>query len=688
MNKTEIKKRIEVLKSQLHKTDHAYYVLDKPFMSDAARDSLKDELEKLEKEFPELITSDSPTQRVGGKALGKFEKIKHSVQKYSLDDVFSFEEVLEFDKRVKRFLKISSDENLEYVCELKIDGFNMSFVYEKGIFKKAITRGDGTFGEDVTHTVKTIKTVPLKLKKEIDIEVGGEIFMPIKSFEKLNENLPLLTSPSKGEEVKQFANPRNAAAGTIRQLDPKVAAQRDLRAVFYSVSKLQNIEVPKSQTDVLKFLIELGFPVENHYKKINKIDEAKKFFEDIEKIRKKLSFEIDGVAIKVNNLELQNKLGRTAKHVRWATAYKFSAEQATTIVKDIIFQVGRTGKITPVAVLEPVKVDGSVVSRATLHNEDEIKRLGIKKRDTVIIQKAGDIIPAIVEVLTKLRTGKEEKINFPKKCEDCGAELKRKEGEADHYCTNSKCFSVHKEKLYHFVSKKAFNIDGLGPQIIDQLLDEGLIFDAADIFVLKEGDLKNLERFADKSAENLIKSINNFKEINLEKFLFALGIRNVGEQTSILLTQNAISNFQFPISNKNFIKCFGSLTVDKLNKTNDIGEVVAENIVNYFSDKDNIDFIKKLFDNGVKIKMQEIGGRKQKKLDDKVFVLTGGLESMSRDEAKDKIRKLGGNIFSSVSKNTDYVVAGKDAGSKLDKAESLGVKVLNEKSFLELITND
>ncbi|MFC1622713.1 NAD-dependent DNA ligase LigA, partial [Patescibacteria group bacterium] len=490
MNKNEAKIRILKLKKQLWETDYAYYVLDKPVVSDSARDSLKNELEKLEKEFPEFITIDSPTQRVGGKALGRFEKIKHSVKKYSLDDVFSFKNVEEFDLRVKRFLKLDQEKNIEYVCELKIDGLNMTFIYEKGVFKKAVTRGDGIVGEDVTHTVRTVKSVPLKLKQEIDIEVGGEIFMPIKSFENLNKN------------GNNFANPRNAAAGTVRQLDPKVATQRDLHACFYAIyAGAKNF---KTHFEVLEYLQELGFPVEKHYKKIDNIQQTKNFFNQIEKIRKKLSFEIDGIAIKINDLELQEKLGRTAKHVRWACAYKFAAEQATTVVKDIVVQIGRTGKLTPVAVLEPVQVAGSTVSRATLHNEDEIKRLGIKIKDTVIIQKAGDIIPDIIKVLVKLRTGKEKSFKIPDKCPECGFEVRRKKGQADHYCTNKECWLVHKEKIYHFVSRQAFNIDGLGPQVINQLLDNGLIKDAADIFSLKQGDLEPLERFATKSAENLI----------------------------------------------------------------------------------------------------------------------------------------------------------------------------------------
>jgi len=691
MTKQQIKDRIKKLKVQLWQTDYAYYVLDKPIMSDSARDSLKDELEKLEKEFPEFITSDSPTQRVGGKALGKFDKIKHKVQKYSLDDVFNWEEVVEFDKRVKRFLKMSvypvekggEDENIEYTCELKIDGLNMTLIYEKGVLQKAVTRGDGIVGEDVTHTVRTVKSVPLKLKQEIDIEVGGEVFMPIKSFEKL----------------KGFANPRNAAAGTVRQLDPKVAADRDLRAFFYIFYPALaegyqgfNPEI-KSQFDVLEYLQKLGFPVERHYKKINNIGQSKDFFEHVEKIRKKLGYQIDGIAIKVNDLDLQEKLGRTAKHVRWACAYKFAAEQATSKVKDIQVQIGRTGKLTPVAILEPVKVAGSTVSRATLHNEDEIKRLGIKIGDTVILQKSGDVIPDIMEVLTKLRTGKEKNFNIPNKCPMCNSKVERKLGEADHYCTNKNCFSVTKRKLYHFVSRQAFDIDGLGPKIIDQLLNEGLIKDAADIFILTKGDLGPLERFAEKSADNLIKAINDKKEISLERFLFALGIRHIGEEIAILLARS-LRRPAAPrgvlaegISSNNFIKYFQSTTVDELANIEGVGEVVAQSIIDWFKDNKNIKFIEKLFRNGVEIRSplltkEGIKGR----LKGKNFVLTGSLDGMSRDQAKDKIRQLGGNVSSSVSKSTDYVVAGKEPGSKYNKAQKLEVKIINEQEFLGLLS--
>jgi len=677
MTKGQAKKRIKKLKNQLRETDYAYYVLDKPIMSDAARDSLKDELEKLEKQFLEFVTPDSPTQRVGGKALGKFEKVRHKVQKYSFDDVFDWNGVLEFDQRVKRFLKINKSKEIEYTAELKIDGLNITFIYEKGVFKKAVTRGDGVVGEDVTHTVRTVESVPLRLKKDVTIEVGGEIFMPIKSFEKLNRQ----DGRDRSGPVR-FANPRNAAAGTVRQLDPKVAAERDLEAHFYTI--YSGGEKLKTQHQTLEYLRNLGFAVEKHYKKIDNIGGAKDFFEQMKKIRNKLSFEIDGIVIKVNDLKLQDKLGRTAKHVRWACAYKFAAKQATTKVKDIQVQVGRTGKLTPVAILEPVKVAGSTVSRATLHNEDEIDRLGIKIGDTVIIQKAGDVIPDIVETLFKMRDGRERNFKMPDRCPVCNSPVKRKQGEADHYCTNLNCFSVHKEKLYHFVSRRAFDIDGLGPKIIDQLLDEGLIKDAADIFSLTKGDVEPLERFAEKSADNLIQAIRARKEIELSRFIYALGIRHVGEETAILLARYKIQD----IRHKNdFIKYFQSLSVEELSQVEGIGEVVARSIVDWFSNEKNVRFIEKLFRNGVEIKVSSVrvSSIRDGKLKDKTFVLTGALASMSRDEAKDKIRHLGGNIFSNISKNTDFVVAGEKPGSKYDEAKKLGIKIIDEKEFLRII---
>jgi DNA ligase (NAD+) len=508
MNKSDAQKRLQKLVKQLAETDYAYYVLDKPVMSDAARDSLKDEIEDIEIQYPDLITPDSPTQRIGGKALGKFKKVEHGVPKYSLDDVFSFDEVREFDERVRRFLKLSATEKVEYTCELKIDGLNMSFHYEQGSFKQAVTRGDGFMGEDVTHTVKTIKSLPLRLRQDENIEVGGEVYMPTKSFEKLNKKGP-----------QQFANPRNAAAGTVRQLDPAVAAERDLDIFFWAIYTPTQLE---TQEQMLKQMQELGLKVDSTFKKANNIEEAIKYCESWTDKRSKLPYDIDGVAIKVNRLDWQKRLGKAAKYVRWATAYKFPAEQATSIIEDIVWQVGRTGALTPVAHLKPVQLAGSTVSRATLHNIDELKRKDVRIGDTVILHKAGDIIPEILESLPKLRSGNEKKVELPRNCPICHSPAEKRGDNVAIYCSNKKCLAQEKEKLSHFVSRKGFDIDGLGEKIILQLINEGLVRDMTEIFELELGDLQSLERFADKSAENLIEAIEKSKTVQLRKFVFAL----------------------------------------------------------------------------------------------------------------------------------------------------------------------
>lgn len=667
MNKEEAKKRIIQLKKQLKEIDYAYYVLDKPFVTDAVRDSLKDELEKLENQFPEFITADSPTQRIGGKAVGKFEKYKHKIQKWSFDDLFSFDEVREFDAKVKRFLDLPENSKIEYLCELKIDGLNMSFIYETGLLSKAVTRGDGLVGEVVTHNARTIGSVPLKLDEAIDIEVGGEVYMPKKSLEKLNEQ-------QQKKQEALFANPRNAAAGTMRQLDPKIASARDLDAFMWSIYEPMKYGL-KTQWDIMKKMEKLGFKVNAHYEKITNIEEALKYFGHWQKNRNKLPYEIDGIVIKVNDLKLQERLGRTAKHVRWAAAYKFPAEQATTVVEDIEVQVGRTGVLTPVAHLRPAPLAGSIVKRATLHNQDEIDRLDVRIGDTVILQKAGDIIPDIVQTLPKLRTGKEKKFRMPQKCPVCGSAVKQRTGEVAYYCDNKNCYAQQLERLSHFVSKAAFDIGGLGPKIIEQLQRSDLVKTPADLFLLTEDDLRPLERFAEKSAQNLIQAIEVKKKITLSKFIYALGIRHVGEETAIALAKNFGS-----------LKKIQEASPEELQQTEDIGPKVAESIKSWFSDKNNQKLLAEFLVNGVKI----INPEKQtlEKLAGLTFVLTGELESFSRDEAKERIRQLGGDVSSSVSKKTDYVVAGDNPGSKYDKAKSLGVKIIDEKEFLDLLGKD
>lgn len=663
MTKPAAKDRIHKLKQQFQAIDYAYFVLDKPIVSDAVRDSLKRELAELERQFPDLITPDSPTQRIGGKADAKFAKVRHSVPKYSLEDVFSWPEVLAFDERVKKVLNLASTQDISYSLELKIDGLNISCHYKQGIFERAVTRGDGLLGEDVTHTVKTIQSIPLKLTQPVDIEVGGEIFMPLKSFVELNREARKAKAPL-------FANPRNAAAGSVRQLDPSVAAKRDLRAFFYSISAGQPASI-QTQFELLQYLQKLGFPVEHHFKETASIQGVKKFFDHISVERHKLPFAIDGIVAKVNDLTYQQKLGRTAKTVRWASAYKFAAEEATTIVEDIQVQVGRTGTLTPVAHLKPVTVAGSTVSRATLHNQDEIKRLGIKIGDSVVIRKAGDVIPDIVKVLTKLRSGREKAFHMPRRCPVCNSPVERKPGEAAHRCSNPRCFAQNKEKLYHFVSRQAFNIAGLGPKIVDKLLAENLIKDAADIFTLTPGDLEPLAGFAEKSAANLFNSIKESRHISLSGFIYALGIRNVGEQTALDLANH-----------------FGSLakikqaTQSQLESLPDIGPVVAESIYVWFQDQKNIQLIDKLLAAGIAFQKTPATSHK---LTGQTFVLTGTLDSLSRDEAKQKIRSLGGNVSGSVSAHTDYLVAGDNPGSKYNQAQKLKVKVISEKQFLQIL---
>jgi DNA ligase (NAD+) len=667
MNKTEAKSRIDALKKEINYHRYLYHVLDKQEISEAALDSLKHELYTLEQEFPEFITPDSPTQRVGGKPLDKFRKVVHEVRQWSFNDAFEEKEIMDFDKRIHKILSDQGEElsaPLDYTAELKIDGLHVVLTYEKGIFKIGATRGDGKIGEDVTQNLKTIESIPLKLNKEVSIIVEGEVFMSKDVFNKLNKE-----REKKGEPL--FANPRNAAAGAIRQLDSQIVKERKLGCFIYDLSRADDIEVPPTQADELKFLDELGFRVNKNWKHIAKIEEVFPLHDYWYKNKEKENYWIDGIVLKLNKRKWQEMVGYTGKAPRWAIAYKFPAEQVTTIVEDIKVQIGRTGALTPVAHLRPVIVAGSKVSRATLHNQDEIERLDVRIGDTVVIQKAGDIIPEVVSAVKGLRMGKEKKFTMPKRCPFCDEDVIRKEGEVAYYCPNKNCFAVELRKIIHAASKKAFNIEGLGPNKIKQLAEEGLISDFADIFELKKGDLEVLERFGEKSTDNLLKSIEKSKEVPLSRFIYALGIRHVGEEMAVTLARK-----------------FGSLekiedvTQEELEAVEDIGPKVAESISEYFSNKDNQKFIKKLLSSGIKIQKD---GIKSRKLEGKSFVLTGSLEKYSRESAKELIRELGGEMSSSVSKNTDYVIAGENPGSKLEKAQELGVKVLDEKEFLEMI---
>lgn len=667
MTKQEIRQRIEKLKKEINHHRYLYHVLDKQEISDAALDSLKHELYQLEQEHPEFITPDSPTQRVGGEPLKEFEKVKHNKRMLSLEDVFLDKEIRDWEKRIK---KLVPDDKLDYYAEIKMDGLAVSLVYKNGIFVEGSTRGNGEIGEDVTQNLKTIEAIPLRLeidklpkevqKKAEEIEIRGEVFMSKETFNKLNEE-------QKKKNEPLFANPRNAAAGSIRQLDPKIAALRKLD--FYAYDLVTDLG-QKTHRESHEFIKLLGMKINREFRYCENLNELIVYHNYIGGIRDKLSYQTDGVVVNVNNISVFKKLGVVGKTPRGAVAFKYPAEQATTIVEDIVVQIGRTGTLTPVAILKPVKVAGSTVSRATLHNEDEIKRLDMKIGDTVIIQKAGDVIPDIVKVLPNLRTGKERRFKFPSKCPVCGSSVKRKQGEAAYYCTNKFCFAQSKEKLYHFVSKKAFDINHLGPKIIDKLLKESLIEDASDIFDLKQGDLESLERFAEKSASNLIEAIDKSRKITLARFVYALGIRHVGEETA--------NDLAYYFGDLEKIK---KVSLDDLRKIKDIGDVIAKSIYEWFKDKKNLVFLDKLLKQ-VKIELPE---ERELKLKGKIFVLTGGLKTMTRDDAKDKIRSLGGDVSSSISQNTDFVVAGDEPGSKYERAKKLGVKIIDEEKFLKMV---
>jgi DNA ligase (NAD+) len=705
MTKKEAQARIEKLKKVINHHRYLYHVLDKQEISDQALDSLKYELSQLEKQFPEFITSDSPSQRVEGRPLEKFNKIKHEIRQWSFDDAFDEKNVRDFDARVKRMLnkelghpmsksKRTSDvqvplQKLEYICELKIDGFKIVLTYEKGELKTAVTRGDGKIGEDVTQNVKTIESIPLKLEKEMDVIVEGEIWMGKSNFEKLNKER------KKGGEAL-YANPRNVASGSIRQLNPKVAASRKLDSFIYDIAWIKEFGHPMSkskrtsdvqaqilstQKEELELLRKVGFKINPYFKLCKGIEEVINFWKEWQETgvkgqakKDKMDYWIDGIVIKLNEIKLQEALGYTGKAPRFAIAFKFPAEQTTTIVEDIQVQVGRTGAITPVAYLKPVLVAGSVVSRATLHNKEEIDRLGIKIGDTVVIQKAGDVIPEVVSVMKEFRSGKEKKFKMPDKCPICDSPLSQEKNSPITKCLNKQCATRHRRSLYYFVAKKTFNIDGMGPKIIDALLDNGLIQDASDIFDLKEGDLTPIERFAEKSAENLIRAIADRREISLERFITSLGILHVGERTAQDLAEKY-----------NSIEKLSSVSFEELESIENIGGIVAKSVYDWFRDKHNKKLLGRLLKR-VKIKNLIIGGtRKASKLSGKKFVLTGSLESMSRDEAKEKVRELGGETTESVSAKTDFLVAGESPGSKKDKAQKLGVKTLDEKEFLALI---
>lgn len=675
--------RVDKLRKQIDDLRYRYHVLNDPEVTDAMYEGLMDELRKIELVHPKLLTSDSPTQRVAGKSAEKFVKITHHIPQWSFDDAFSEEDLADWEERNMKVLEKelgSRPKDLNYVCELKIDGLHMVLTYENGELKTAATRGDGKVGEDVTQNIRTIWSVPLSLnchprengdQGHCDYIVEGEVWLGRKMLEEINKE-----REKQGEPL--FANPRNAAAGTIRQLDAKIVAARKLSLTAYDIS---GANAPALQEEELLELKELGFKTDDHWKVAKNLGEIVKMHEEWRGRKNSQPFWIDGIVIKVNQKKYQNALGFTGKSPRWAIAFKFPAEQGTTKIKDIYVQVGRTGALTPVALMDPVKLAGTTVTHATLHNFDEIKRLGVKIGDTVVVEKAGDIIPKVVRVLDKMRNGEEKSVHEPKVCPICHSPVrkvqssnKNKENEGLLFCVNPNCFAQELKKMIHFASKKAFDVDHLGEKIVEQLVNEGLVKDPADFFTLTVGDLEALERFGEKSASNLVNAIVDRREIPLRRLINSLSIKHVGEQTAIDLAEHFGTLENFLKTNK-----------EDLEKIDGVGMEVSDSIVEFLGDKDNIQYVEKLLKNGVKVKKAEIRKIENLKLNGQTFVITGSLESMSRDQAKDKIRFLGGNVAESVSKNTTAVIAGAEAGSKLEKARKLGVRVLGEKEFLEMI---
>nr|WP_315363445.1 NAD-dependent DNA ligase LigA [Cytobacillus firmus] len=657
-------KKVKDLHNLLNQYNYEYHVLDQPSVPDAEYDRLMRDLIELENQFPELKTEDSPTQRVGGEILDMFEKVEHQSQMLSLGNAFNEQDLRDFDRRVRQ----GAGENVSYVCELKIDGLAVSLRYEDGLFILGATRGDGSIGENITANLKTIRSIPLRLKENVTMEVRGEVFMPRRSFEKLNK-----AKEENGEEP--FANPRNAAAGSLRQLDPRLAAKRNLDIFVYGIADAGNTGIV-SHSEGLDFLDSLGFKTNKERKRCENIEEVIEYVQGWTDKRPNLSYDIDGIVIKVDSLEEQEQLGATAKSPRWAIAYKFPAEEVVTTLRDIELSVGRTGVVTPTALLDPVRVAGTTVQRASLHNEDLIREKDIKIGDQVVVKKAGDIIPEVVNVLAERRTGEEQDFNMPTHCPECESELVRLDGEVALRCINPKCPAQIREGLIHFVSRNAMNIDGLGEKVISQLFAENLIKDVADIYKLTYEQLIQLERMGEKSVKNLLQAIQNSKGNSLEKLLFGLGIRHVGAKAAKTLAQEF-----------SHMEALEKASRDDLTAINEIGEKMADSIVSFFEQEEVHELIAELKAAGVNMAYNGPKPVSAENSDSffagKTVVLTGKLEIMSRNEAKDKIEALGGKVSGSVSKKTDVVIAGEDAGSKLTKAQELGVEVWNEERLVE-----
>jgi len=708
-----IRNRIERLRREIERLRYRYHVLNDPKITDEAYTSLRHELLQLEEQHPEFRISHSPTERVAGKPLKKFRKTSHLFKQWSLDDAFDEKELRNWEEKNLRILErqLGEKPRFDYLAEVKIDGLHVVLTYRRGVLESGATRGDGIVGEDVTQNIKTIESIPLVLGEKVDVVAEGECWLSKNELERINKE-------RKEKSLPLFANARNAAAGSIRQLDPKVAASRRLDSFIYQLHPIAEGEFPykiKTQQGKLEILKKLGFKVSQYHQYCKNLEEVERYFQKIAEKRSSLLYGIDGLVIKVDKLSYQKELGFTGKSPRWGIAYKYPAETVTSIVRNIKVQVGRTGALTPIAVLDPVSIAGSIVSRASMHNEDEVKRLDVRIGDTVILHKAGDVIPEIVESLKSLRQGNEKSFQMPRKCPVCGFPVEKRylsknKPEAAAYCSNKKCFAQEREKLIYFASKKGFNIEGLGDKIVSQLLEEGLIRDFSDIFKVREGDLIPLERFAELSAKNLVTAIEKSKEIRIEKFINALGIRHIGEETAILVAGHLLNFLETGL--KSVSK---SIHPDKLadearrilfeqwQEIRGVGEKAAESLYGYFHDKNNVKEIEEFEKLGVKIllphRVETPAYRKSRLytvsvqdgrvslLEGKTFVFTGTLPTLSRDKAKEMVRTAGGKVSSSVSKNTDYVVAGTETGSKLDRAKTLGIKIISEREFLKLTMN-
>ncbi|NLH58513.1 MAG: NAD-dependent DNA ligase LigA [Clostridiales bacterium] len=656
------KERVDYLISEINKHNYNYYVLDAPTISDYEFDQLIKELIELEGKYPDLLREDSPSQRVGGLASDSFASVTHAIPMLSLSNSFNDNDLLDFDKRIRAVLK----DQVEYVVEYKIDGLSVSLEYENGLFARGATRGDGFTGEDITNNLRTIRSIPLRLNRPEDLIVRGEVFMKKHDFADLNrkrqeEGLPL------------FANPRNAAAGSLRQLDPKVTASRPLDIFIFNLQDIKGRFIG-SHSDGLNMLAELGLKVNNLLIKTNSIQDVIDTCREWNTKRYELDFDIDGLVIKVDSLEARSVLGNTSKSPRWATAFKFPAERKLSRIEDIVIQVGRTGILTPTAILKPTLVAGSIISRASLHNEDYINSKDIRIGDTVVIQKAGDIIPELVEVVIEKRTGNEQSFSFPTQCPACGSKVMRIEGEAAVRCTDNSCPAQLKRLVEHFVSRNAMDIDGLGPAIITQLVDRGIIADAADLYYLELSDMLKLDRMGPKLASNILAAIENSKGRGLDRLLNALGIRLVGERASRILAERFIDLDRLIGASK-----------DQLTAIDEIGDKMADSITAFFKEKDNLALIEKLRSAGLDFTYKTSGQAIDQVFSQMTFVLTGSLQKLKRDQAKAIIEERGGKVSGSVSKKTDYVLAGDKAGSKLDRAKELNIKIITEEDFMKMI---